>query len=215
MKILLAGILGAMAMFLWTSIAHMALPLGEAGIGEIRNESAVLSTMQNSIGDQTGLYVFPGLGVGKNASRQEKNEAMKHMNEKIAANPSGILMYHAPGRPFAFGKALGIDFARFPSRPDTHCELRWPGRFRFGGRNSGRDCHQHFLLELVRFSQRLCRQLYSYPNCRLFRCGNRRRVGAAEDLTPNRALSLFSRPPCGFLYAGVTPYCRKRGIKRG
>jgi hypothetical protein len=111
MKILLAGILGGIAMFLWTSIAYMALPLGEAGIGEIPNESAVLSTMESSIGDQTGLYVFPGLGVGKNASRQEKNEAMKHMNEKIAANPSGILMYHAPGRPFAFGKALGIEFA--------------------------------------------------------------------------------------------------------
>jgi hypothetical protein len=84
MKILLAGILGGMAMFLWTSIAHMALPLCEAGIGEIPNESAVLSTMQSSIGDQTGLYIFPGLGVGKNASRQEKNEAMKQMNEKIA-----------------------------------------------------------------------------------------------------------------------------------
>jgi hypothetical protein len=111
MKILLAGILGGMAMFLWISIAHMALPLGEAGIGEIPNESGVLSTMQSSIGEQTGLYVFPGLGVGKSASRQEKNEAMKHMNEKIAANPSGILMYHAPGRPFAFGKALGIEFA--------------------------------------------------------------------------------------------------------
>jgi hypothetical protein len=111
MKILLAGIIGGMAMFLWTSIAHMALPLGEAGIGEIPDEPAVLSTMQSSIGDQTGLYVFPGLGVGKNASRQEKNEAMKHMSEKIAANPSGILMYHPPGRPFAFGKALGIEFA--------------------------------------------------------------------------------------------------------
>jgi len=111
MKILLAGILGGTAMFLWTSIAHMALPLGEAGIGEIPNESAVLSTMQSSIGDQTGLYIFPGLGVEKNASRQEKNEAMKQMNEKIAANPSGILVYHAPGRPFAFGKALGIEFA--------------------------------------------------------------------------------------------------------
>lgn len=110
MKILLAAILGAVAMFVWTAIAHMALPLGEAGIAEIANESAVLSSMQSNIGDQTGLYVFPGLGVGKNTSRQEKNEAMKHMNEKIAANPSGILVYHAPGRPFAFGKALGIEF---------------------------------------------------------------------------------------------------------
>jgi hypothetical protein len=111
MKILLAGILGAIAMFVWTAIAHMALPLGEAGVAEIPNESTVLSTMQSNIGDQTGLYIFPGMGVGKNASRQEKSEAMKHMNEKIAANPSGILMYHAPGRPFTFGKALGIEFA--------------------------------------------------------------------------------------------------------
>jgi hypothetical protein len=111
MKILLAGVLGAIAMFVWTAIAHMALPLGEAGVGEIPNESAVLSTLQSNIGDQTGLYIFPGLGVGKNASRQEKSEAMKHMNEKVAANPSGILMYHAPGRPFAFGKALEIEFA--------------------------------------------------------------------------------------------------------
>jgi hypothetical protein len=110
MKILLAGILGGIFMFIWGAIAHMALPLGEAGIGEIPNESAVLSAMQSNIGEQTGLYIFPSLGVGKNATRQEKNEAMKQMNEKIAANPSGILMYHAPGRSFTFGKSLGIEF---------------------------------------------------------------------------------------------------------
>jgi hypothetical protein len=111
MKIVFAGVLGGIAMFIWTSIAHMFLPLGEAGIAEIPNESAVLSAMQSNIGNQTGLYIFPGPGVGKNATRQEKNEAMKHMAEKMAANPSGILMYHAPGRPFTFGKWLGIEFA--------------------------------------------------------------------------------------------------------
>ena len=110
MKILLAGILGGVVMFIWTSIAHMALPLGEAGLREIPNESAVLGAMQNNIGEQTGLYIFPAPGVGKNATRQEKNEAMKHVGEKMAANPSGILMYHAPGRPFMFGKWLGIEF---------------------------------------------------------------------------------------------------------
>ena len=75
----------------------MALPLGEAGINEIPNESAVLSAMQSSIGDKTGLYIFPGLGVGKNATREEKSEAMKQMQQRIPANPSGILMYHPPG----------------------------------------------------------------------------------------------------------------------
>ena len=111
MKILLAGVLGGIAMFVWTSIAHMALPLGEAGIYEIPNESAVLSAMQSSIGDKTGLYIFPGLGVSKNATREEKSEAMKQMQQRIAANPSGILMYHPPGRPFAFGKSLVIEFS--------------------------------------------------------------------------------------------------------
>ena len=109
MKILLAGILGGIVMFVWTSIAHMALPLGEAGLGEIPNESAVLSAMQSNIGEQTGLYIFPGRGLGKNATRQEKQEAMKHMGEKIATNPSGILMYHAPGRPLSLGKLLGVE----------------------------------------------------------------------------------------------------------
>ena len=111
MRILLAGTLGGIVMFIWTSIAHMALPLGEAGINEISNESAVLSAMQSSIGDKAGLYIFPSLGVGKNATREEKNEAMKQMQQRIAANPSGILMYHPPGRPFAFGKSLVIEFS--------------------------------------------------------------------------------------------------------
>jgi hypothetical protein len=97
-------------MFIWTSIAHLALPLGEAGISEIPNESAVISAMQSNIGDQTGLYIFPGLGVGKNATRQEKNEALKQMAAKASSGPSGILMYH-PTRPFTFGKWLGIEFA--------------------------------------------------------------------------------------------------------
>jgi hypothetical protein len=109
MKILLVGILGGIVMFIWTSIAHMFLPLGEAGVGEIPNESAVLSAMQGNIGDQTGLYIFPGLGVGKNATRQEKNEAMKQSAAKASTGPSGILMYH-PTRPFSFGKLMGIEF---------------------------------------------------------------------------------------------------------
>jgi len=52
-RILVAGVLGGIAMFVWTSIAHMALPLGEAGIGETRNESAVLGAIQSSMGDKT------------------------------------------------------------------------------------------------------------------------------------------------------------------
>jgi hypothetical protein len=110
MKILLAGILGAVAMFIWTSIAHMALPLGEAGISEIPNEQALLAAMQSNIAEKSGLYFFPGTGLGKNATRQEKGEAMKQAAAKMASGPSGLLLYnYAP--PFAFAKALTIEFA--------------------------------------------------------------------------------------------------------
>jgi hypothetical protein len=54
-RIFLAGLIGGIAMFIWTSIAHMALPLGEAGIGEMPNEAAVLNTMQSSIAEKSGL----------------------------------------------------------------------------------------------------------------------------------------------------------------
>jgi len=111
MKIVLAGVLGCISMFILTSIAHMFLPLGEAGIREIPNEKSVLDAMQSSIGEKPGLYIFPGLGVGENATRKQKNEAMKHMNEKLATNPSGIFMYYPPGRSFSMGKSLGIEFA--------------------------------------------------------------------------------------------------------
>ena len=52
MRILLAGILDGIVMFAWTSIVHMALPLGQFGITEVPNESAVLNSMQSNIGDK-------------------------------------------------------------------------------------------------------------------------------------------------------------------
>jgi hypothetical protein len=60
MKILLAGIIGGIVMFVWTSIAHMALPLGEAGINEIPNESAVLNAMQSSMGNGINFH-YPAI----------------------------------------------------------------------------------------------------------------------------------------------------------
>ena len=85
MRILLAGILGGIVMVVWTLIAHMGLPLGEARTNEIPSESVVLSAMQSSKGEKTGLNIFPGLGVGKNATCEEKNEAIKQMRRAGAA----------------------------------------------------------------------------------------------------------------------------------
>lgn len=109
-RVLLAGVLGAIAMFLWSFIAHMVLPLGYTGFREIPNESALLGAMQASIGQSSGLYLFPGLGAGPNPTSAQRNAAMKDYEPKLAANPSGLLIYHPPGAKGITGGKLGMEF---------------------------------------------------------------------------------------------------------
>jgi len=106
----LAAILGGIAMFIWSFIAHDLLLLGETGMREFKEEAAMLDALKTNLGDARGLYHFPGHKAGPNATRQEKSDAMKRAMEKAASGPSGMLLYH-PTRDFAFGKLLGIEFA--------------------------------------------------------------------------------------------------------
>ena len=96
-RVLLAGLLGGIAMFVWSSSAHIALSLGNTGVKEIPNEQNVLAGMQAQLGTTSGLYMFPGMGLGPNPTRQEQNAAMKQYDQKLATSPSGLLIYHPPG----------------------------------------------------------------------------------------------------------------------
>ena len=112
MRLILAAVLGAIAMFFWSFIAHMVLPLAEAGIKEFPNEKAVAAALEKEIGDNPGTYIFPGPGVGPNATKEEKHKAMEQLAADYAKKPSGLLIYHSPGsREFAFGKWLTGEFA--------------------------------------------------------------------------------------------------------
>jgi hypothetical protein len=108
-RIILAGILGGIAMFIWSTIAHTVLPLGEIGVHEMRGESAVIDALTINLGQGEGLYLFPGLGVGRHPSPEAKHEAMSRMSEKLANGPSGFLVYH-PRRPLNFPRLLGVEF---------------------------------------------------------------------------------------------------------
>jgi len=88
-RILFAALLGGIAMFAWKSIAHMALPLGQSGMQEIPNEPAMLGPMHSTLGETSGLYFFPAMGSAPGA--------MAEYDKKLAANPSGLLIYHPPG----------------------------------------------------------------------------------------------------------------------
>ena len=89
-RVLIAGLLGAIAMFIWSTVAHVVLPLGEAGISQIPNEAPVIAAMQSSIGDRDGLYFYPWVDPKDPNMMQKSAELMK-------TNPSGLLLYHPPG----------------------------------------------------------------------------------------------------------------------
>ena len=44
-RIFLAGVLGAVAMFLWTFVSHEILPLGEAGVQNTTDDTALLNEL--------------------------------------------------------------------------------------------------------------------------------------------------------------------------
>lgn len=104
-RMVIAGILGGLTMFVWLFVAHEALGLGEMGVGEIPNEAPVLTAMQGAI-PNAGFYIFPGFGLGPKPNREQRNAAMPEYLKKFAQSPHGVLVYHPASGAFPFGAAL-------------------------------------------------------------------------------------------------------------
>lgn len=97
-KKLLAAILGGLAFFAWSAVAHMFTGLGSVGLQEIPNEQTVVASMKTNL-PASGFYVFPGWGLPPDASQSQKMAVMQSegMQAKIKAGPTGILIYKATG----------------------------------------------------------------------------------------------------------------------
>jgi len=90
MRIVIAGLLGAIAMFVWTSIAHVATPLATIGFSKMSNEAAVLAAMHGNVGEKPGLYFFPWVDPNDPQLMAKSAALMK-------TNPAGLLIYKPPG----------------------------------------------------------------------------------------------------------------------
>jgi pimeloyl-ACP methyl ester carboxylesterase len=77
-RILIAGVLAGLAMFVWESVAHMVLPFGEMGISTLPNEQAVQQALAAQLGGAEGLYFFPDMRAG----------------DTPIVGPWGVLVYH-------------------------------------------------------------------------------------------------------------------------
>ena len=86
----IAGLVGGVAMYVWASFAHMTPTLAQAGIQKLPAEPAVLAGLQGNLGKREGFYMFPYLGQGEMQSPVGAR--------RLAESPSGLLIYHPPGR---------------------------------------------------------------------------------------------------------------------
>ena len=75
MKLFLAALLGALAMFAWEFVAHMFTPLGEAGIWFMPKTEAVSSSLTSAIGDKAGMYMFPTGGCDRRVVERGEDES--------------------------------------------------------------------------------------------------------------------------------------------
>ncbi len=105
MRIVIAGIVGGIAMFIWTSIAHVALPLGQVGFSQIPREGPVLAAMHDSIGDKSGLFFFPWTDM-------KSSNAMAVEAARMKVNPSGLLIYRPPGATAMTAQTLIVEFVK-------------------------------------------------------------------------------------------------------
>ena len=109
MRIFVAGLLGALVLFLWSFVAHMTLPIGEMGMKTATNQEAAIAALQASADSGAGVYMLPGM-----EPEQWRDEAaMSAFVEKYKASPSAFVVYQPNPNPSlsTMGPALAKQFA--------------------------------------------------------------------------------------------------------
>ncbi|QSX77218.1 hypothetical protein [Agrilutibacter solisilvae] len=91
MRVVMAGVLGGVLLFLWGMVAHMMLPFSENAMLQIPDEERVIAAAQGNI-TQSGVYFFPYVNYMQ-ASPQEQDAYAA----KLARGPSGLLVVRAGG----------------------------------------------------------------------------------------------------------------------
>ena len=69
MRLLIAGVLGGLAMFVWSAVANIALPLGTMGMSTSPEETRILTALNGSLANNDGLYVLPAAAMSGKAPR--------------------------------------------------------------------------------------------------------------------------------------------------
>lgn len=108
MRVLIAGLIGGIAMFVWGAVAHMLLGLGSIGMKLPVAEDMVLNSLHQGLGMEAGVYVLPSLDP-----RKMSDAPVVHAYaEKAKASPYAWLIYVPQGDDLTqMGPQLGRQWA--------------------------------------------------------------------------------------------------------
>jgi hypothetical protein len=107
MRVFVAGLLGGIVFFVWGAIAHMALPIGQMGMGMAAHEEPVIAALKDNLPGE-GVYMVPGLAPEK----MSDEAAVKAYAEKAKANPYAFIVYQPTGKDGTdMGANLGVQAA--------------------------------------------------------------------------------------------------------
>jgi hypothetical protein len=101
-RVIIAGILGGVAMFVCVSIAHLSL-VAQIGFSQMANDGPALSALQSATANKPGLYIFPTVDM-------TSKDAMAKADAARKVKPFGILVYQPPGAPGMTPKLLVTEF---------------------------------------------------------------------------------------------------------
>src|SRR5712664_3353336 len=90
-RILLAGIVGGAAMFIWGAFDHKVLPTGEMGIQDLPAETTLVPQLKEKI-PVRGAYRIPGM-----KPKDTSEGSQKAIEEKYKSGPIGMLIYDPAG----------------------------------------------------------------------------------------------------------------------
>ena len=132
MRIYIAGLIGAIVLFVWGAVSHMVLPVGEMGIQQATQQDAAIAALQASGDKGHAVYMVPGL----NPDEWGDEAKLSAFVSKYANSPSAFVVYDPAPNPniSSMGPAL---INQFVSNLLVAIIVAWimaTGAFSFGQR---------------------------------------------------------------------------------